>query len=229
MSPTDSIKIKLSMLISRIQGYLAHKVPFFQFNLFSWKSIELRSEIWDEIPLPLSFLWSILLQEDDVTGSLKLLKLCAKYYREGQLTAQCGSGRCPEVPDVCSQHNAIHTIFHYLTDQQFSKQQVSRNYWQGRRPVPAIISYQPPNHHPPTTHQPNQLNNDRTSAKISNSPTLFPFSLLPGAPRCWITTTILTRRNSVTESHKLSPWTLVNISFLEIFIYFFWNINVFTT
>ena len=61
-----------------------------------------------------------------MTGSLTLLKLCAKYYREGQLTAQCGSGRCPEVPDVCSQHNAIHTIFHYLTDEQFSKQQVKK-------------------------------------------------------------------------------------------------------
>ena len=61
-----------------------------------------------------------------MAGSLTLLKLCAKYYREGQLTEQCGSGRCPEVPGVCSQHNAIHTIFHYLTDQQFSKQQVIR-------------------------------------------------------------------------------------------------------
>ena len=68
-----------------------------------------------------------------MTGSLTLLKLCAKYYREGQLTAQCGSGRCPEVPAVCSQHNAIHTIFHYLADQQFSKQQVLYCIYPGER------------------------------------------------------------------------------------------------
>ena len=59
------------------------------------------------------------------------------------------------------------------------------------------------------------LDNYRRSARISNSPTPPPSSLWPGALRCWSTTTTLTKRNSVTESHKLSPWTLVNISFFR--------------
>merc|ERR1719361_1681934 len=65
--------------------------------------------------------------ESDVSGTLGLLAVCAPYYRDGRLTARCGGGGggrgCQGVPQLCSQHNAIHTIFHYLTDLNFSRQE----------------------------------------------------------------------------------------------------------
>ena len=63
-----------------------------------------------------------------MSGTLGLLAVCAPYYRDGRLTARCGGGGggrgCQGVPQLCSQHNAIHTIFHYLTDLNFSRQEV---------------------------------------------------------------------------------------------------------
>ena len=69
---------------------------------------------------------TLTLQEEDVTGTLSLLSVCAKYYQEGRLTGECGAGgsRCRGVPPLCAQHNAVFTILHYLTDLNFSKLQV---------------------------------------------------------------------------------------------------------
>eukprot|EP00090_Calanus_glacialis_P004843 TRINITY_DN13625_c0_g1_i1.p1 TRINITY_DN13625_c0_g1~~TRINITY_DN13625_c0_g1_i1.p1 ORF type:complete len:1432 (+),score=169.81 TRINITY_DN13625_c0_g1_i1:127-4296(+) len=61
------------------------------------------------------------IQESDVEGSLTLLRSCAKYYRDGSLTSDCGShrSRCRSLPPECTQHNAVYTILHFLTDDKF--------------------------------------------------------------------------------------------------------------
>ena len=66
-------------------------------------------------------------QEEDVSGTLALLQTCAPYYLDGSLTDHCSgsASRCSQVPPLCSLHNAVFTIFHFLTDTNFAVLKVS--------------------------------------------------------------------------------------------------------
>ncbi|XP_028410313.1 protein dispatched homolog 1-like [Dendronephthya gigantea] len=53
----------------------------------------------------------------------RLLKTCSKHYHEGTLKPDCWgpkvSGRCNQVPPLCTKFNAVYSILHYLTDKDF--------------------------------------------------------------------------------------------------------------
>jgi hypothetical protein len=64
-------------------------------------------------------------QESDVKSTLALLEKCAPFYHSGELTGDCLTypRPCVRVPPECITHNAIYTILHFLTDDQFMVQQ----------------------------------------------------------------------------------------------------------
>lgn len=65
--------------------------------------------------------------ERDVSHTLKLLRTCAKHYRNGTLGPDCWDMaarrkdqlKCTSVPRKCTKHNAVYQILHYLVDKDF--------------------------------------------------------------------------------------------------------------
>ena len=66
------------------------------------------------------------IDETKVENAISLLKKCSEYYHKAALKPDCWdfksnkrSRRCNEVPEACTKYNAVHNIFHYLTDKHF--------------------------------------------------------------------------------------------------------------
>eukprot|EP00071_Canis_lupus_P015841 XP_005640976.1 protein dispatched homolog 1 isoform X1 [Canis lupus familiaris] len=65
--------------------------------------------------------------ERDVSHTLKLLRACAKHYRNGTLQPDCwdagarrkGQLKCSGVPRKCVKYNAVYQILHFLVDKDF--------------------------------------------------------------------------------------------------------------
>ncbi|XP_016076661.1 PREDICTED: protein dispatched homolog 1 isoform X2 [Miniopterus natalensis] len=65
--------------------------------------------------------------ERDVSHTLKLLRTCAKHYRNGTLEPDCWDAaarrkdqlKCTSVPRKCTKYNAVYQILHYLVDKDF--------------------------------------------------------------------------------------------------------------
>lgn len=65
--------------------------------------------------------------ERDMSHTLKLLRTCAKHYRNGTLGPDCWDTaarrkdqlKCTGVPRKCTKHNAVYQILHYLVDKDF--------------------------------------------------------------------------------------------------------------
>uniref|UniRef100_A0A8C3WSQ2 Protein dispatched homolog 1 n=1 Tax=Catagonus wagneri TaxID=51154 RepID=A0A8C3WSQ2_9CETA len=65
--------------------------------------------------------------ERDVSHTLKLLRTCAKHYRNGTLAPDCWDAaarrkdqlKCSGVPRKCTKYNAVYQILHYLVDKDF--------------------------------------------------------------------------------------------------------------
>ncbi|XP_069672503.1 protein dispatched [Periplaneta americana] len=59
---------------------------------------------------------------EDVSATKSLLKMCAFYYHNLKLTPDCQENDywfCQQVPQQCSQHNAVYYILYYLVDINF--------------------------------------------------------------------------------------------------------------
>lgn len=65
--------------------------------------------------------------EGDVSRSLKMLRICAKYYYNGTLGAECWDTatrrkdhvKCSNIPRKCTKYNAVYQILHFLVDKDF--------------------------------------------------------------------------------------------------------------
>lgn len=70
------------------------------------------------IELNTFFLFTKLLQQDDVINVTELLLNCHQYYESMKLSNDCVNKKC-QVPNECAQHNAVYNIFHFLADTEF--------------------------------------------------------------------------------------------------------------
>ncbi|XP_062857260.1 protein dispatched homolog 1 [Trichomycterus rosablanca] len=65
--------------------------------------------------------------EGDVSRTLKILRICAKYYYNGTLVPECWDTtarrkdqvKCANVPRKCTKYNAVYQILHFLVDMDF--------------------------------------------------------------------------------------------------------------
>ena len=63
-------------------------------------------------------------QPSDVSGTLSLLRDCARFYHTGRLQPDCSSRPCRGVPDRCGSHDAVYHLMHYVLDTGFLPPQV---------------------------------------------------------------------------------------------------------
>ena len=65
------------------------------------------------------------LTAEDVAYVQTLLTTCYPYYHNLRLDSECVRFRCKNVPQECTQYNAVYNMLHYLADNQFMSVNVS--------------------------------------------------------------------------------------------------------